>query len=316
MIGISCSFRRREPGDPRLDRFCVNADYVRSIVAAGGIPVVLPHAYPHISHSEGPAGNDLQAGVLACLESLDGLLLSGGGDLDPRLYGELPHPRSNGVDHERDIFEVALARAARDKGMPLLAICRGIQVLNVSAGGTLIQDIPVQVPGAIGHNSGDRVSRSDVSHPISVVPESILGRIVGRAIRARGSGSEAQGCGLEIWVNSLHHQAVKDVANSFRIVALSSRDGIIEAIEAVDHPFCVGVQWHPEAMTIWDTVSRELFAEFVRAAGVTSHPASRGRLAPRRRPRGSGAPEPGVLEPGTPSIGSGCLGRRAPRDVK
>ncbi|HHY46339.1 MAG TPA: gamma-glutamyl-gamma-aminobutyrate hydrolase family protein [Firmicutes bacterium] len=251
IIGISCSFKRRESRDPRPDRFYVNADYVRSVAAAGGIPVVLPHMLPPC----GASPDAMELAIHNYLSSFDGLLLSGGGDVDPALYGEQPHPELDGVDRERDAFEIALARAARGMEIPVLAICRGIQVLNVSAGGTLIQDISDQVPCSIMHDAGDRISRSDVSHPVRVVPDSILGRII-----------EVQGCEPEIWVNSLHHQAIKEVAGGFRVVALSSKDGIIEAIEALDHPFCVGVQWHPEAMTVRDETSRKLFAEFIRAA--------------------------------------------------
>ncbi len=166
------------------------------------------------------------------LDGLDALVLSGGGDVHPQLYGDTPHESFSAAEPGRDEFEIALARAALDRGMPVLAICRGVQVLNVAAGGTLVQDIPSSVPGALDHHV--TTSPTTVAHEVWVTTGSKLAQLL--ADRLDGD---------VLLVNSRHHQAVKKPAPGF-VVSATAPDGVIEAIERPDLPFVIGVQWHPE----------------------------------------------------------------------
>jgi putative glutamine amidotransferase len=213
-------------------------DYVESVKRAGGEPVVL-------ESTDDPAQS---------LDRIDGLLLSGGLDVDPALYGESPHPTTE-VDAERDRFEIPLSREAVARDMPVFAICRGVQVLNVAAGGSLVQDIPslkwaVHEP-PLQHSID--VPKDQIAHPVRVTPGTRLAASLGPA-------KPLETCA----VNSRHHQAVGRVAPSFVVSAVSA-DGIVEAIERPASTFCVGVQWHPE--NFWRTGEfAGLFAEFVAAA--------------------------------------------------
>jgi putative glutamine amidotransferase len=190
------------------------------------------------------------------LRGTRGLLLTGGDDVAPARYGEGRHPAIVEVAPERDEFEIALIAEARRMGLPLLAICRGVQVLNVACGGTLVQDIPTQVENALDHAFKVPPHRSfDYAHDVWVEDDSLLARLMQE--RLNGSDSCA--------VNSRHHQAVKLIAPGFRIVA-TAPDGIIEAIEDPSAPFVLGVQWHPE--NFWRTGEfRPLFEGFLEAAG-------------------------------------------------
>jgi len=190
-------------------------DYVRSVEQAGAVPVGLPPV-----RAEDAA---------ALLDRLDGVLLSGGVDVDPVLFGQAPHPKLGQVDRRRDDFELALTREALRRDMPILAICRGHQVLNVATGGTLIQDIPSIVTGAVEHDAGGprwrRVHRVDVS------PASRLREILGQDTMS---------------VNSFHHQAVDRLGEGL-VVSARSEDGIVEGLEAPASRFVLSVQWHPES---------------------------------------------------------------------
>ncbi len=190
-------------------------DYVESIRRAGGEPLLL-------EPGDDPATS---------LDRIDGLLLTGGADVDPAEYGERAHPTVH-VDAARDAFEIPLTQAALAREMPLLAICRGIQVLNVAAGGTLVQDIPSAVISDLNHSV--EVPKDAVAHSVDVRPGSRLSTLM---VGAKADSSCA--------VNSRHHQSVAEVAASFVVSAVSS-DGVIEAIERPDAAFCLGVQWHPE----------------------------------------------------------------------
>ena len=186
------------------------------------------------------------------LDGLDALVLTGGGDVDPQHYGEPPHPTFSPAEPGRDAFELALTRAALDRGMPLLAICRGVQVLNVAAGGSLVQDIESQVPGAQVHRV--ETTPSAIAHEVWVATGSMLARLL--ADRLEGDA---------LLVNSRHHQAVKQLAPGF-VATATAPDGVIEAIERPDLPFCVGVQWHPE--NFWRTGEfRALFEGLLKGAG-------------------------------------------------
>lgn len=207
------------------------ADYIASLEKAGARVRVLD------------AGRDP---LPSALDECDGVLLTGGVDVDPKEYGEAPHPTVE-LDAARDVYELALARLAIARDMPLLAICRGSQVLNVAAGGSLIQDLPSQHPSSIGHSLTD--TKDAIAHDVAIEPGTCLSVLLGSPTIA---------------VNSRHHQAVKDAAPGFVVSAISP-DGVVEAIERKNAAFCVGVQWHPE--NFWATGQfKSLFDGLVDAA--------------------------------------------------
>lgn len=195
----------------------VGTAYIRSIEKASGIPILLPLL------------EDV-ADVPRMLDLIDGLLLIGGPDVDPYEFGEEPHPKLGIIDVAGDRMELALARGALERDLPILAICRGIQLLNVAAGGTLYQDISSQIPDALKHSQ--RTTEPYVTHRISLAEGSIMHRIFSA---------------LEIRVNSYHHQSVKDPAPGFRCTAAAD-DAVVEAIESTRHRFVLGVQCHPERL--------------------------------------------------------------------
>jgi putative glutamine amidotransferase len=191
-------------------------DYVRSVEQAGAVPLVLPPVEP--------------GDVSTLLDRLDGVLLSGGVDVDPVLYGQPPHPKLGRVNRRRDEFELALAREALHRDLPILAICRGHQVLNVATGGTLVQDIPSLVERAMEHDaSGPRWRRA---HAVEVTSPSRLRDILGQET---------------VSVNSFHHQAVDRIGEGLVVTARCLEDGIVEGLEMPSRRFVVAVQWHPES---------------------------------------------------------------------
>ena len=211
-------------------------DYVASVEQAGGRARVL-------EVSESPR---------KLLGELDGLVLTGGGDIDPVLYGEERHPAVEDAEPGRDEFEIDLARRAMAADVPLLAICRGAQVLNVAAGGTLVQDIPSTVTSTLSHSIVE--PKSAEAHAIQVTPGSRLERALGALV----DGSHT------CRVNSRHHQSVGRVGSGL-VPSATAPDGVVEAIEKPNGEFCVGVQWHPE--NFWRTGEfAPLFATFVGAA--------------------------------------------------
>lgn len=232
LILITATTRRESPDDPLRVR--LNGAYVEAVTRAGGIAVVAP-----------PQPLDAAE---ALLERAEGLLLTGGEDVDPALYGAAPHRALGRVTGDRDAWELELVRGARRRGMPTLAICRGIQVLNVALGGTLIQDIPDERPSAIRHEQ--EAGRAARTHPLRLVAGSRLATLF---------GTEAD-------VNSMHHQAVGRVAPGLRVTALAP-DGIVEGVETDDGWWALGVQWHPEEL---DGADSRLFAALV--AEATSQP--------------------------------------------
>jgi putative glutamine amidotransferase len=186
------------------------------------------------------------------LETCDGLLLTGGPDVDPREYGDQDTHPSVEIDPARDAYELALARYALDRDVPLFAICRGAQVLNVAAGGTLIQDLPTANPSSVSHSVDQ--PKTSIAHEVAVTPNTCLSVLM----------TDRLGTSGPISVNSRHHQSIKDLAPGF-LVSATAPDGVIEAIERSDAEFCVGVQWHPE--NFWKTGDfSTLFAGLVSAA--------------------------------------------------
>ena len=199
---------------------------------------------------------DPSMSVTDALNGMDGLLLTGGDDVAPTRYGEEKHPAVTLVAPERDQFEIALVLEARKRGLPIFAICRGIQVLNVAGGGTLVQDIPTQVTGALEHKQTVPPHQPfDLAHEVWLEKDSLLAKLMRERL------SDTDSCE----VNSRHHQSVKQLAAGFQVSA-TAPDGVIEAIEDPSVPFCLGVQWHPE--NFWRTGEfRPLFEGFVEAAG-------------------------------------------------
>ncbi|PLT28573.1 gamma-glutamyl-gamma-aminobutyrate hydrolase family protein [Peribacillus deserti] len=218
-----------------FDSVYLHYSYVDSVIRAGGIPVVLPIGNKELA----------QEWVSLC----DGILLSGGEDIDPYHFGAEPHPRLGRVVPERDQTELDLIEYARKKKLPIFGICRGIQVLNVALGGNLIQDIESERMEYIKH--AQQAARAASSHTIAIEQDSLLGRISGKD---------------SIRVNSFHHQAIGDVASSLKIGAVS-KDGIIEAVEAADPDggWMLAVQWHPEDMAAGDEIMHQLFVSFIEA---------------------------------------------------
>jgi putative glutamine amidotransferase len=198
---------------------------------------------------------DASMSVEDALSGIDGLMLTGGDDVMPSRYGETAHETVVEAEPGRDEFEIALVNEARARALPLFAICRGIQVLNVACGGTLVQDIPSQVRGALPHSLKIPPHEPySLAHEVWLDKDTLLSRLMGERL------SDADSCE----VNSRHHQAVKDVARGFKVSA-TAPDGVIEAIEDPAARFCLGVQWHPE--NFWRTGEfRPLFEAFVEAA--------------------------------------------------
>jgi putative glutamine amidotransferase len=223
----------RPDGD--TSRVRLTAAYVTALENAGLIPLIVPPLTSPDAAS-------------AVLDSVAGLVLTGGGDVDPALYGEKRHEKVHSINPTRDATEAALIKEAHQRGTPVFAICRGIQILNVALGGTLVQDIASQCETGISHD--EEGARSSRTHEVSVEPDSLIARAIGTE---------------HLTVNSFHHQSVKRVADGMRVTARSP-DGIIEGIESTDDNWWVmAVQWHPEEMTDstepWD---RGLFKAFAR----------------------------------------------------
>jgi putative glutamine amidotransferase len=211
-------------------------DYLAAVEQAGARPRVL-------ETGESPR---------KVIGEIDGLLLTGGGDVDPVFYGEDRHPAVDDAEPGRDEFELDLARRAMTEDLPVLAICRGAQVMNVAAGGSLVQDIPSAVGGPLQHTVA--TTRDAIAHDVAVTAGSRLERALGTAIDG------ARTCR----VNSRHHQAVSRLGKDL-VATATSPDGVVEAIEKPDAAFCVGVQWHPENFCRTGEFS-PLFAAFVAAA--------------------------------------------------
>ena len=214
--------------------FGINQPYVDAVTHAGGLPICLPMDL---------SNDDLDR----LLPRLDGILFTGGYDLDPRLYGSQPHPRVEGVDANRDRVEIYLARAMAQSGKPFFGICRGCQVVNVALGGSLYEHLPEQLPGDVSHDRHD-MPRNYLAHAVNIEPDNQLNKIL--------TNSQAQ-------VNSLHHQGVRRLAEGLRITA-HSLDGLVEAFELTGHPFGLAVQWHPEELQALEEM-RKLFRAFIQA---------------------------------------------------
>jgi putative glutamine amidotransferase len=220
-----------------LSLYIMNQTYVRTLENLGALPVMIPL-------------NMSEATLYGMFARLDGLFLPGGEDIDPSNYGEDRHPLLGATDRERDRTELLLTRWAIEEGMPVLGVCRGVQMINVACGGTLIQDLHNEQPDLEKHDYfPPSYERYRISHGVSIVPDSHLALAMGQVHE----------------VNSMHHQGIDQVGYGLRVVA-RAEDGLPEALEAPQLPFVVGVQWHPEELSKTDQMSANLFYNFVEAA--------------------------------------------------
>jgi putative glutamine amidotransferase len=242
VIGIVTQTQEPSPGQsPRA--WIMGSKYIEVLAALGAVPWLIPLLR-----------DDTE--TLRCLyERLDGLFLTGGVDVDPANYHEPRHERCGVTDPDRDWTELTLIRWAVADHKPVLGVCRGIQILNVAAGGTLYQDLTAQRPHALKHDyfaPGGNPTRDYLAHEIRPVPGSRLAAVL---------GSE------EVPVNSMHHQGIKDLAPGLAPTAFAP-DGLIEGVEGRNGRFLLGVQWHPEELADGDPAMRRLFTAFLAAAGA------------------------------------------------
>lgn len=224
LIGITTGVREEK----RL--YAVSVDYVHAIERANGVPVLIP-----------PFGEE----ALQCVGRLDGLLLTGGPDIEPGRYGGSMHEAVYGVNPVRDASEIAVLREAMRLGLPVLGICRGAQLINVAHGGTLIEHLAGD--GGVLHRTDES---NGARHPVEIAHGTILAEVVGRRV---------------IEPVSFHHQAVRELGAGLQVAAVAP-DGVIEAIVNPECAFCVGVQWHPEMTAAEDPVQQAIFDSFVKVA--------------------------------------------------
>jgi putative glutamine amidotransferase len=247
LIGLTTSRTTNAAG---IQVISVAEAYVQAVLRAGGVPVLIPVG---LSNSQ----------VGEIYSHLQGLLLTGGGDVDPVLYGGVPHPRVYDVEPQRDALEISLVQQAARDGLPFLGICRGIQTINVALGGKLYTDISDQHPGALRHDMMPGFPRSFIAHSVEIKPGSRLASLTGLP---------------SLEVNSLHHQGIRSVAPALQATCFAP-DGLVEAVELPDHPFALGIQWHPEWLPE-SAPMQAILRGFIAAAGNGKSDAS---IRPDRR---------------------------------
>ena len=242
LIGISTQTMHSIDGIPEglPSSWMMNQRYIQAVAEVRGAPVMIPLL-----------DQDLET-LRSIYQSLDGVLIPGGVDMDPHTFGEGRGARLGRIDPARDAVELTLSRWAVEDKKPLLGLCRGSQVINVALGGTLYQDLEAEFPPAIKHDYFPTAgySRDYLAHPVSVVASSRLGGILERS---------------EVQVNSMHHQGIKQLAPGLVVSALAP-DGLIEGIESSNGHFMIGVQWHPESLVENDPGMRRLFSSFISAS--------------------------------------------------
>lgn len=236
VMGLTTSRTSRTSKTPK---FGANELYAEAISNAGGLPVLIPL---NISN------NDLDS----LINHLDGILFTGGNDIDPRQYGNQPHPKVEGVDKDRDRVEIYLVEKMLQSGKPFMGICRGFQVINVALGGTLYEHLPEQFPGNVIHDNHD-LPRNFLAHSVRVEPDNHLSKIFSSN---------------QVDVNSLHHQGVRKLAQELLPTAFAP-DGLIEAFELAGVSFGMAVQWHPEELLAYAGM-RKLFEEFIHSCQVNN----------------------------------------------
>ena len=243
LIGITTSRSFTEAGRVLIS---MNEAYVQSVVRAGGVPVLIPTGIPASTWD----------GILS---HLSGVLITGGGDVDPARFNGESHPAVYGIDAERDQIEITLVQKSAAANRPLLGICRGIQVINVALGGTLYADIAGLKPGAIKHDWFPDWPRDTLSHEVTLAEDSQIIHYLGIDHTTHPPA---------IKVNSMHHQGLRDLAPSLKPVAFS-QDGLVEAVELAGHSYGLGVQWHPECLPDSPPM-QSLFRSFIIAANSYS----------------------------------------------
>ena len=241
VIGVAPQSQLPKPGELPLC-WIMGARYVEVLRMAGAVPWIVPLV---------PYDKETMQEIFS---RLDGVFLTGGADVDPGAYNEKKLPACGYTDPARDAVEIMLLNHARETHKPVLAVCRGIQILNVCYGGTLYQDIPSQVPAAMKHDhfpSAENIpTRQDLTHNITVTPNTRLRKILEDGV---------------VPVNSMHHQAIKDLAPGLKPNAYAP-DGIIEGVEGTNGQYLMGVQWHPEELVDTQPGMKRLFTSFVEAA--------------------------------------------------
>ncbi len=235
IVGITCNTLSESKHSQA--RQSLNLAYLRAVEQAGAIPLILP--------------NTMDAETAArYLDVIDGLLLSGGADLSPALYGQAAHPTVTDVEPDRDFTEFAIVQAAITADMPILAICRGIQTLNVALGGTLYQDLPSEHPSAIHHQQTEAgIPRGQATHAIAIEAGTRLREIIGAD---------------RMETNSMHHQAIREAAVGL-VISAYAPDGVVEAAEIPTARYILAVQFHPEETAPSDPLSQRIFSSFVAA---------------------------------------------------
>jgi putative glutamine amidotransferase len=230
IIGITSGLAQNKSGATICQ---VGQAYINAISRAGGLPVIIPIGIG-------------EQGAIDLVDTLDGILFTGGGDIDPVHFNGEPHPRVYGIEPERDRLEFTLLKAVLDRHIPFLAICRGIQVLNVAFSGTLHTHIQDQLPEAMKHDWFPGYPRDKIAHSVSLTCGSILNNIFDED---------------DIQVNSLHHQGIDKVGNGLEAIAFAP-DGLVEGLVVNGEKFALGVQWHPECLPD-DAGTQNLFKKFV-----------------------------------------------------
>lgn len=230
LIGLTTT---RTSRSSRTPKYGANVLYATAISGAGGLPVLIPANLPT---------DDLDA----LLNRLNGVLFTGGYDIDPRHYGNHPHPKVEGVDRERDLIEIELVHKLALSGKPFMGICRGLQLINVALGGSLYEHLPEQFPGNVIHDNHD-LPRDYLAHSIRVTPDGRLSNIIPHE---------------QVKVNSLHHQGIRQLAPDLLATAYAP-DGLIEAFDFPGRSFGLAVQWHPEELHAQEDM-RALFQAFIK----------------------------------------------------
>lgn len=233
LIGITAGHSKNKFGLPQIHLL---RTYIDATITAGGIPVIIPSELSTTNWN-------------VLYEKLDGIILSGGADIDPKVFNGEKHPTVHDIDPERDTLELNLATQVVEDEKPFLAICRGFQVLNIALGGTLYTHLCDQFGNSIQHDSNKERSRDYLAHKVKVNKGTALAKILGKPI---------------VNVNSWHHQGVKDIPPMLKVTA-HSPDGLVEGMEIPAHPYAIAVQWHPEWMPK-NPAMRNLFKTFIEAS--------------------------------------------------
>jgi putative glutamine amidotransferase len=239
-IGITSSLTKMELNSPIPQ---VYQAYYDAMIRAGARIIFIP---TNLDVDE----------LVKILDELDGILFSGGGDIQPWRYGNSDHPKVDGINADRDRVEIFILRYIINRELPLLGICRGLQLVNVALGGALYEDILEQHPEAIRHQYGNEFKRDHLAHPIQVQPSSLFGQLIDNKFRDLLNPER-------ILVNSMHHQGIRQLAPELVATAIAP-DNIIEAVEIPGYPFGLAVQWHPECLPEYPLMC-DLFSTFVTA---------------------------------------------------